>query len=136
MANREAMSRSSISQKGRRGSSLRGAARPKLTRLEKKLLTIQTSLNALFRRASPRSRARHLGWMSVDIAGLWEVSKNHERHVRQLLKCSYPGDRAKIESLLTEMQVNLLSQGADHLKTLQRILPRIRSAVYQRRQAH
>ena len=68
--------------------------------------------------------------MSVDLAGLWEVGLNHKRHVRELLKCSYPRDREKIEELLTEMQVNLLSQGADHLKTLQKILPRVRSAVY------
>jgi hypothetical protein len=55
---------------------------------------------------------------------------NHKRHVHELLKCSYPQDREKIEKLLTEMQVNLLSQGTDHLKTLKEILPRVRSAVY------
>jgi hypothetical protein len=68
--------------------------------------------------------------MSVDLAGLWEVGVNHKRHVHELLKCSYPQDREKIEKLLTEMQVNLLSQGADHLKALQKTLPRVISAVY------
>jgi hypothetical protein len=133
MVNQVSMSTSSRSRKRHPNSALRGAARPRLTKTEKELLAISAALSTLLHRASPRSTAKDISWMSVDIAGLWEVSKNHERHVRQLLKCSYPRDRAKIENLLTEMLVNLISQGADHLETLQRILPRIRSAVYQRR---
>jgi len=133
MANQVSIARSSRSRKWRRDPAPVKAARPRLTKLGKKLLAIQTSLYDLFRRASPRLRARHIGWISVDIAALWEVSQKHLNHVSQLLKCSYPKDREKIENLLTEMQVNLISVGAHHLQTLQRILPRVRSAVYQRR---
>ena len=106
------------------------AATLRLTKFQKKLLAIQLKLGSLLKQAAPRSKPRDVSWMSVDLAGLWEVGLNHKRHVRELLKCSYPRDREKIEELLTEMQVNLLSQGADHLKTLQKILPRVRSAVY------
>jgi hypothetical protein len=119
----------------RQNKNKRNAGAPRLTKTGKQILAIQTALSALFRQASPHSTAKDISWMSADLAALWEVSRNHERHVRQLLKCSYPRDRAKIENLLTEMLVNLVSQGADHLETLQRILPRIRGAVYQRRRA-
>jgi hypothetical protein len=140
MHKRKSISRGlKISQKddeeSRQNKKKQDAGSPRLTRTDKKFLAIQTAISTLLRRASPLSTAKDISWTTVDLAALWEVSKNHERHVRELLKCSYPRDRAKIENLLTEMQVNLLSQGADHLETLQRILPRIRSAVYQRRVA-
>jgi hypothetical protein len=106
------------------------AATLRLTKFQKKVLAVQLKLTSLLKLAAPKLKPRDVSWMSVDIAGLWEVGLNHKRHVRELLKCSYPRDREKIDKLLTEMQVNLLSQGADHLKTLQKSLPRVRSAVY------
>ena len=102
-----------------------------ITKAHKQMLLIQTNLNSLLSLASPNSTAKAISWTCVDFAGLWEVSKNHISTMRRLLKCSYPRDRKKIEDLLTEIQVNLLSQGADHLKTLQVNLPRIRRDVFQ-----
>jgi len=94
------------------------------------MISIQNALGDLLRRAAPTSADKTVSWTSVDLASLWEVSVNHQRHIRLLLKCSYPKDRHKIESLLTEIRVNLLSQGADSLGTLQRDFPSIISAVY------
>ena len=105
-------------------------ARPKATKLVMKMTSIQQALAALLRRAASPSTDRVISWTSVDLAGLWEVSKNHERHITQLLKCTYPRDRARIENLITQMRVNLLSQGADHLKTLGKSLPQISHAIY------
>ena len=103
---------------------------PKLTRFERKMLSIQNALRVLLRRAAPTSADKTVSWTAVDLASLWEVSVNHQRHIRLLVKCSYPKDRHKIERLLTEIRVNFLSQGADSLSTLQRGLPAIISAVY------
>ncbi len=91
---------------------------------------IQGRLHALLDVAARSCTPKDISWTVVDLASLWEVSVNHERHIRQLLKCSYPRDRGKIEDLLTEIQVNLLSQGADNMKTLSKGLPRIITAVY------
>jgi hypothetical protein len=102
----------------------------KLTRTEKKMASIQSTLHSLIRRAAPSSANKTVSWTAVDLASLWEVSVNHQRHIRLLLQCSYPKDRHKIQNLLTEIRVNLLSQGADNLSTLQRGLPAIISAVY------
>ena len=108
------------------------ATSSKLTRSDKMLKNIQNSLSSLFRVAAQSCKPKDVSWTAVDLASLWEVSVNNQRHIRSLLKCSYPRDRDRIETLLTEIQVNLLSQGADNLKTLQKGFPRIVSAVYRR----
>jgi hypothetical protein len=108
----------------------RDSGQPKLSKKGRRILAIQTALSALLRRAAPRSTARAISWTSVDLAGLWEVCQKHERHISRLLECSYPRDRARIEAIMTEMQVNLLSQATDHLKTLAKTFPRVRQAVY------
>ena len=104
--------------------------RPRITRTGQKMVAIQNTLREFLRRAAAGSADKTVSWTAVDLASLWEVSVNHQRHIRLLLNCAYPKDRHKIENLLTEIQVNLLSQGADSLSTLQKCLPRIISAVY------
>ena len=135
MANRESTSSSPGSRRKHRGTASERVKKKqvmdsRLTRDGKRLLAIQTTLSSLFRRASPKSLRRDISWMSVDLAGLWEVSKTHQSHIRRLLKCSYPEDRDRIQLLVTEIQINWLSQAVDHLKTLNRILPRVRSMLY------
>jgi hypothetical protein len=105
------------------------ALRTRITRTGQKMVSIQNTLRELLRRAAPGPADKTVSWTAVDLASLWEVSVNHQRHNRLLLNCSYPKDRHKIENLLTEIRVNLLSQGADSLSTLQKGLLRIISAV-------
>ena len=93
-------------------------------------MSIENTLGNLLRRAAPSSSDKTVRWTAVDLASLWEVSVNHQRHIRLLLNCSYPQDRHKIEDLLTEISVNFLSQGSDSLSTLQKGLPRIISSVF------
>src|SRR5258708_4713602 len=83
---------------------------------QEQILDIQSALWALFRRASPRSKPRDLSWVSAGLAGLWEVSVRHKQHIRSLMKCSYPRDRSRIEKLMTEILVNMMSQGASHIE--------------------
>ena len=101
-----------------------------LTESEKMLMRIQIRLSSLLGRAARSCAPKDVSWAAVDLASLWEVSRSHLRHIRLLLRQSYPKDRERIERLLTEIQVNLLSQGAEHMKTLQRSLPRIVRATY------
>lgn len=124
------MSTRKQTEKQLRAANVHKSLRPRVTRIGRKMISIQNSLGDLLRRAAPKSADKTVSWTAVDLASLWEVSVNHQRHIRLLLKCSYPKDRHKIENLLTNIQVNLLSQGADSLSTLQRGLPRIISAVY------
>lgn len=100
---------------------------------QEEILAIQSALYSIFRSASPRSKARDLGWISADLAGLWEVSIRHERDIRRLLKCSYPRDRSTIEKLMTEILVNLLSDGLSHLTTLKKLFPPLRELIYGRK---
>jgi hypothetical protein len=99
------------------------------------MVSMQSALRSLIQRAAPSSADRTVSWTAVDLTSLWEVSVNHQRHIRLLLKCSYPKDRHKIQNLLTEIRINLRSQGADNLSTLQRGLPAIISAVYSAKSA-
>ena|SRR5579859_7758344 len=122
-----------LSSKNRKASNLKtrkGPALRKLTKRQKQYLAIQVALRRLLRSASPKSKERDIRWVSIDLAWLCEVASNHQRHIRLLIKCSYPKDRERIENLLTEILVNLLSQGASHLSTLKMLFPRLRSAIY------
>ena len=92
--------------------------------------SIQAALKKLLRTASPKSTPKDISWTSVDLTSLWEVSSEHLRHIRLLVKYTYPQDREKIEDLLTKIQVNLISQGLDNLLTLRKSLPRILNGVY------
>jgi hypothetical protein len=95
----------------------------KMAKILKEYLVINRALHRLLRSASPRANKRDISWSCVDLAGLWEVTTLHRQHIRSLIKCSYPRDREKIEELLTEIQVNLLSQGIDHIETLKKVYP-------------
>jgi hypothetical protein len=64
---------------------------------------INLALHELLRKASPKSTPKDISWTCVDLTSLWEVSKEHLRHIKILRKCSYPRDREKLERLLTEM---------------------------------
>lgn len=102
----------------------------KLSYQQKQMIKIQHKMGDLLKLASPRSTNKDVRWTGVDLTALWEVSKKHIQHINLLMKCSHPRDHEKIKDLLTEIQVNFVSQGLEHLDTLKRSLPRVRSNAY------
>jgi hypothetical protein len=103
-----------------------------MPRTTKRILQIQSRLQALFRRAIPRVRDRDISWVCADLAGLWEVSHKHEACIRRLMgmRIRNRRDIEKLAELSTEIEVNWLSQASDHLDTLAKLLPRIQKALY------
>lgn len=118
---------------GRTKSSSRKVVAPvlplKINKTQKQMIAISGNLKKLFIKTCPRCTSRDISYFTADMSGLWEVSKVHERLIHSLLHCSYPKDKEKIENLLMEITVNWLSQAADHLSTLRKILPRLRRSV-------
>ena len=73
---------------------------------------------------SPKSKARLLGNLAIDLGDLVEVGEKHAIAIKTLLTLSFPKDQEKFLHLLAQFEMNLLFEADFHLKSLKRLLPR------------
>lgn len=82
------------------------------------------------RKGSPLSSGEITGQLAVDIGDLIYVGRNHQKHVKQLLKMRFPKDGEKFLRLLAQFDVNLLFESQHHLASMKRLLPRLIREAY------
>lgn len=89
----------------------------------RRTVEIYKAVRRVLSRASPSSPARLVASVAVDFADLWAVGQNHTEWLRSIVKLRFPKDQDKLLDLLTEMEVNWLSEAANHVRSLEKDLP-------------
>jgi hypothetical protein len=94
------------------------------------ILPLQTKLRPILKRAWPEGSEKDISWFSADLAGLWEVSRVHIILVRKLLKAADKLDKAKLQQLSQELDVNWFSNAPGYLETMKKELARFKASLY------
>ena len=91
------------------------------------LLPIERKLTQLLSRACPAGNEDDIGSLAFNLTILWEASKIHIRHIRELTKMADEPDNSKLRQLIDEIEINWVSNTARHLKVLGSLLSRFRA---------
>jgi hypothetical protein len=91
------------------------------------LLPIERKLTQLLSRACPGGNEDDIGSLAFSLTILWEASKIHISHIRELTKTADEPDNSKLRKLINEIEINWVSNTARHLKVLGSLLSRFRA---------
>jgi len=94
------------------------------------IIPLQRELNSLLKRAWADGSEKDINWFTADLAGLWEVSRMHIILLRKLLKTADKLDKAKLQQLSQELDVNWFSNAPRHLATMKKQLARFKASLY------
>ena len=86
---------------------------------------IQSELGVPLKRAWRDASERDIAEMTVNLAGLWEVSRVHVLSIGQLLKVGNKMEKERFTEIARTLFINWFSNASGHMETLKRPLARL-----------
>lgn len=102
----------------------------RLAKFTDEILPLEAKLKPLLRLAWPEGSDESISGLTVDLSGLWEVSRKHIAIVRTLLTMGTAMDTDQLRELSQELDSNWLSYASDHMKSLRVDLSRFQRDLY------
>jgi hypothetical protein len=90
----------------------------------REILLLEAKLRPILRRVWSAGSDKDVSWMAADIAGLWEVSREHISLVKKLTRMGRSFDRDKLRDLMIECDINWKVNAPAHVQTLKGKLDR------------
>lgn len=101
--------------------SLRRSVSPSIRRN----MLMTAKIRKLLQRACPGCPEQLASGMAIDLTDILFIGERHKKHVQELLRFSFPRDKARFSTLLArDVEVDLLFENEYHLRSLKKLLPR------------